>query len=108
MLRGLALINIYADDLDAAKRWYAELLGIDAYFERPGYCEFRLGDYGYELGIIDRRYAPAAGGGGAGGKMVCWGCGALAYVLARARSRWAGGHSAPSAWGGGRLGAGGA
>jgi catechol 2,3-dioxygenase-like lactoylglutathione lyase family enzyme len=58
VLRGLALVNIYADDLDAARRWYAELLGIDAYFDRPGYTEFRAGDYQHELGSIDRRYAP--------------------------------------------------
>jgi catechol 2,3-dioxygenase-like lactoylglutathione lyase family enzyme len=36
VLRGLALVNIYADDLDGARRWYAELLGIDPYFDRPG------------------------------------------------------------------------
>jgi catechol 2,3-dioxygenase-like lactoylglutathione lyase family enzyme len=58
VLRGLALVNIYADDLDAARRWYAELFGIDAYFDRPGYTEFRAGDYQHELGSIDRRYAP--------------------------------------------------
>jgi catechol 2,3-dioxygenase-like lactoylglutathione lyase family enzyme len=33
MLQGLALINIYADDLDAAKRWYADFLGIDEVLE---------------------------------------------------------------------------
>jgi hypothetical protein len=36
------------------------LLGIDAYFDRPGYTEFRIGDYQHELGIIDRWYAPQA------------------------------------------------
>jgi len=67
VLRGLALLNIYADDLDAARRWYAELLGFDAYFDRPGYTEFRIGDYQQELGIIDRRYAPQ-GDADAGGR----------------------------------------
>ncbi len=64
MLRGLATVSFYADDLAAAKAWYTELLGIEPYFERPGppeppaYYEFRLGDYQHELGIIDSRYAP--------------------------------------------------
>jgi predicted enzyme related to lactoylglutathione lyase len=57
-LRGLATISFWADDLDAATKWYAELLGIQPYFERPGYREFRIGDYQHELGLIDRAYAP--------------------------------------------------
>lgn len=58
MLRGLATVSFWAANLDAAKEWYAELLGVDPYFERPGYAEFRLGDYQHELGVIDSRYAP--------------------------------------------------
>ena len=58
MLRGLTTVSFYADDLAAAKAWYGELLGIDPYFEVPGYLEFRVGDYQHEFGIIDRRYAP--------------------------------------------------
>ena len=34
MLRGFATVNYWADDLQAAKEWYSELLGIDPYFER--------------------------------------------------------------------------
>jgi predicted enzyme related to lactoylglutathione lyase len=44
--------------LEAAKRWYTDLLGIEPYFQRPGYCEFRIGDYQHELGLIDSKYAP--------------------------------------------------
>jgi predicted enzyme related to lactoylglutathione lyase len=64
MLRGLSQLIIFADDMAAAKRWYAELLGMEPYFERfgpdgsLGYMEFRVGDYQHELGVIDRRYAP--------------------------------------------------
>ncbi len=36
-LRGLALVNFYATDVKAAKKWYSELLGIEPYFERPDY-----------------------------------------------------------------------
>jgi len=99
MLRGLALINIYADDVDAAKRWYAELLGIDAYFERPGYSEFRVGDYQHELGIIDRRYAPRAGAEGPGGAIAYWHVDDLAIALERALSLGATEHQPLTEWG---------
>ena len=72
MLRGFATVNYWADDLEAAKGWYAELLGIDPYFERPGYYEFRVGDYGRELGLIDGRYAPHDPAAGAGGAILYW------------------------------------
>ena len=63
MLRGFATVNFFADDLIAARDWYAGLFGVDAYFQRPdaenpAYVEFRVGDDEDELGIIDRRYAP--------------------------------------------------
>ncbi len=57
-LRGFTTISYWAADLEAAKRWYTDLLGIEPYFQRPGYCEFRLGDYQHELGLIERKYAP--------------------------------------------------
>ncbi|HJU97664.1 MAG TPA: VOC family protein [Jiangellaceae bacterium] len=64
MLRGLTTVNHFADDLDAAGAWYAEVLGVAPYFQREvagqlAYLEFRIGDYQHELGIIDRRFAPA-------------------------------------------------
>ena len=58
MLRGFATISFYADDLDAAARWYAEVLGIEPYFVTPDYIEFRVGDYEHELGIIHARWRP--------------------------------------------------
>lgn len=36
MLRGMTTVTYWAADLEAAKAWYAELLGIEPYFERPG------------------------------------------------------------------------
>lgn len=75
MLRGFATISFWAADLEAAKDWYAELLGVQPYFSVPGpdgragYYEFRVGDYEHELGLIDARFRPggpdAAGPGGA-------------------------------------------
>ncbi|MFE5634484.1 VOC family protein [Streptomyces sp. NPDC056543] len=73
MLRGLTTVSFWADDLAAAKAWYTELLGLEPYFERPGYAEFRIGDYRHELGLIDRAYAPAGSAAGEpGGAIVYW------------------------------------
>jgi predicted enzyme related to lactoylglutathione lyase len=77
MLRGLTTVTFYADDLDAARRWYAELLGIEAYFVRPvegppSYVEFRIGDYQHELGFLDSRFAPPDGSGKPGGAVIYW------------------------------------
>ena len=83
MLRGFATVNYWADDLEAAKGWYAELLGIEPYFERPGYYEFRVGDYGHELGLIDSRYTPASSGPGPGGAILYWHVDDVAAALQR-------------------------
>jgi predicted enzyme related to lactoylglutathione lyase len=63
--------------VEAAKNWYAELLGIQPYFVRPeqgppAYVEFRVGDYQDELGIIDRRFAPQGAAGDPGGVVMHW------------------------------------
>jgi predicted enzyme related to lactoylglutathione lyase len=78
MLRGLTTVSFWTADMEAAKKWYTELLGLAPYFERPGpdgrlaYMEFRLGDYQHELGIIHRNYAPKAATAGPGGAVVYW------------------------------------
>lgn len=79
MLRGLATISYYADDVAAAAQWYSELLGIEPYFKRPEgeavapqYVEFRLGDYQHELGLIDSRYAPGGSATGPAGAVIYW------------------------------------
>ncbi|MEV5410815.1 VOC family protein [Thermopolyspora sp. NPDC052614] len=78
MLRGPATVNIWADDIEAARAWYAELLDAEPYFERPGgglpaaYYEFRIGDHQTELGIIDRRHAPPTAAGTPGGAILHW------------------------------------
>ena len=71
-LRGFTTISYWAADLEAAKRWYAELLGIEPYFQRPGYCEFRIGDYQHELGLIDSKYAPFDTSTGPAGAVMFW------------------------------------
>ncbi len=101
MLRGMTTVSFWADDVEQAKRWYAELLGVEAYFERRGpdgrlaYAEFRLGDYQHELGLIDRRYAPHDAGG-PGGAVVYWHVDDVTASLARLLSMGAARHEAPT------------
>jgi predicted enzyme related to lactoylglutathione lyase len=84
MFRGLSTISFYAGDLAAATRWYTELLGVEPYFSRPGYVEFRLGDYQHELGVIDASYAPAGSDTGQpGGAIVYWHVDDLEATVAR-------------------------
>jgi len=72
-LRGVATVNYFAADHAAATQWYTDFLGIKPYFERPGYVEFRLGDYQDELGIIDSKYVPGTEStNGRAGVVVYW------------------------------------
>lgn len=72
MLQGMTNVSFYSADLDAAARWYTEVLGIAPYFVVPGYVEFRVGPDEDELGIIDARYAPADEPGTPGGAVLSW------------------------------------
>ena len=109
MLRGMATVTYFAAALNAARRWYSDLLGVEAYFEQPGNVEFRVGDYQQELGLIDSRYAP----GGAGQSTVgaaqassrsitantsstCPRCSAHWPPPSRRRRRWNGEAGSPS------------
>ena len=101
MLRGLTTVSYWADDLEPAKAWYSELLGIAPYFEVPGedgraaYAEFRLGDYQHELGLIARRYAPEGTSTTPGGVVVYWHVDDVEAALARLLDMGATQHEAP-------------
>jgi predicted enzyme related to lactoylglutathione lyase len=88
-LRGMSTISFWADDLPAAARWYTEFLGVAPYFSSeaagrgPGYVEFRIGDCQHELGIIDRRFAPAGLATERGGAMTYWHVDDVSATLAR-------------------------
>lgn len=76
-LRGLATVSFFADNLQEAKKWYTEFLGIDPYYifpnkENPAYIEFRIGDFEHELGIIDKKYQPKLASDKIGGAVVFW------------------------------------
>ena len=77
MLRGFATVSFYAADMQAARDWYSELLGIEPYFavpdfENPGYLEYRFGDFQCELGIIDAKYARHQVTDGPAGAIIHW------------------------------------
>lgn len=77
MLRGFTTVNYWADDVQAARDWYARVLEIEPYFVRPedgppAYVEFRVGSDQDELGLIDRRYAPSAASSDPGGVVMYW------------------------------------
>ena len=88
MLRGLTNVSFWADDVVAARNWYADVLGIEPYFQSPkegppAYVEFRLGTQEDELGIIDRRYGPPEATREPGGAIVYWQVDDVAATFAR-------------------------
>lgn len=72
MLRGFSTVTFYADNHAVAKEWYSTLPGQVPYFERPGYCEFRVGECYDEPGIIDAAFAPPNATGAPLGAIVYW------------------------------------
>jgi predicted enzyme related to lactoylglutathione lyase len=77
MLRGMANVSYWADDVKAARKWYAELFGMEPYFQRPdaenpAYIEFRVGDYQHEVGIINKNYQSKLATQGPGGAVLYW------------------------------------
>jgi predicted enzyme related to lactoylglutathione lyase len=77
MMRGVCTVTYTSSDHDAAKVWFTRLLGVAPYFDRPGYAEFRIGDYQHELGLLDGKYAGYLGGevvpvDGRAGAIVYW------------------------------------
>jgi predicted enzyme related to lactoylglutathione lyase len=83
LLRGMSNVSYWAEDHEAAVAWYTELLGMEPYFRMPGYVEWRVGDYGHELGLIDARYSPAPVPDAPGGAVLNWHVDDVRVALAR-------------------------
>src|SRR5918998_3491395 len=49
MFQGLRTVIYNVDDLEKAKAWYSEALGVKPYFDQPFYVGFNVG--GFELGL---------------------------------------------------------
>ncbi len=76
MILGLrTAIYPVGDQLDAAKRWYAELLGQAPYFDQPFYVGFAVG--GFELGLLPGGESSTAG------PQPLWGVADIASVFGR-------------------------
>lgn len=115
MLRGLTTVTYLADDMAAAKKWYAELLGVGPYFERAfsggrvvgpddpgydeanaGYLEFRIGDYQHELGILHRRFSPHGSASDPAGVIAYWHVDDIEAAYGRLLALGATGHEPPT------------
>jgi len=68
MFKGLRTAIYFTPDVAASKAWYSRALGVEPYFESPGYVGFEVG--GFELGL-DPDSIPA--GQTPTGAMVYWG-----------------------------------
>jgi catechol 2,3-dioxygenase-like lactoylglutathione lyase family enzyme len=75
MILGLRTAIYPAPDLDAAKRWYAEVLAMAPYFDEPFYVGFSVG--GFELGLVPN------GTPGIDGPQPLWGVADIASAYAR-------------------------
>jgi catechol 2,3-dioxygenase-like lactoylglutathione lyase family enzyme len=58
---GLRSLILATRDLDAAKAWYTQVLGVPPYFDEPFYVGFRVG--GFELGLWPGRSDDYPAGG---------------------------------------------
>jgi predicted enzyme related to lactoylglutathione lyase len=67
MILGLRtfIAHVRPEQLDAAKKWYAEFAGVAPYFDQPFYVGFNVG--GFELGVHPE------GVPGPGGTVAYWG-----------------------------------
>ena len=69
---------------------------MEPYFQRPGYVEFRVGDYQHELGIIDSKYVPGIESSDVrAGVVVYWHVDDVDTVLKRAAAMGATQREAP-------------
>ena len=68
MFQGLRTAIYHAPDLERAKSWYSEVLGIQPYFSEPFYVGFNVG--GFELGL---QPDPDTTLQGLGGAVPYWG-----------------------------------
>lgn len=95
--RGLAQVNLFAADVAAARDWYAAVLALEPYFQRPdesdpAYVEFRVGDAEDELGIVSAAFQPDGAPSAPGGAIARWHVddihATVEDLLARGAERW--------------------
>jgi len=75
MIQGLRTVIYPVTELEAAKAWYQQVLGVAPYFDQPFYVGFEVG--GFELGLVPD------GEPGSAGATAYWGTADAAAELAR-------------------------
>jgi predicted enzyme related to lactoylglutathione lyase len=77
MILGLRTVVVYVrtEQLEAAKKWYASIVGVAPYYDTPYYVGFNVG--GFELGLHPE------GNPGAGGVCAYWGTADVAAEVKR-------------------------
>ena len=50
MIKGLRTVTYPVADLGRAKAWFADVFGVQPYFDQPFYVGFAIG--GFELGLV--------------------------------------------------------
>lgn len=104
--RGVSTVRLHAEDLPAARAWYADLLGADPSFAQDEYVEWRVGPHDHELGLLDRRFAPQSSDPGApSGSVTYWQVDDVDAALAGLLGRGGTVHEALRDFGGGYRGA---
>jgi predicted enzyme related to lactoylglutathione lyase len=61
---GVSTVRLHAEDLPAARDWYADLLGAEPYVVREDYVEWQVGPHDHVLRLVDLRLAPQPEQGG--------------------------------------------
>ena len=97
MLQGLRTAVYKVADLEKAKAWYSDILGIEPYFDEPFYVGFNIG--GYELGL-DPDMENVATGNSVG---IYWGVADAAASFAEFVTKGAKVDSEPNEVGGGII-----
>lgn len=88
MFLGLRTVVYHVDDLAAATRWYARLLGVEPHFDESYYVGFNIG--GYELGLHRLEGDMPQGAGGA---IAYWGVQDIGAAVAALEELGATAHS---------------
>jgi predicted enzyme related to lactoylglutathione lyase len=78
MFQGLRSLIYHAPDLDAAKAWYSQALGVQPYFDQPFYVGFNVD--GYELGLDPD---PSSATGSGSSAVAYWGVADVEAALRR-------------------------
>ncbi|WP_214411941.1 VOC family protein [Sphaerisporangium fuscum] len=94
MFLGLRTVVYPVDDLQAAKRWWSAVLGIEPYFDEPFYVGYNLG--GYELALD-----PDGHSENGPGPVTYWGVEDVDQAAAALQKEGASVHAAVTDYGGG-------